>query len=274
VTSSLGGKVALISGAARGQGRSHARLLAELGADVVGFDICRQLPSVGYPMATREDLDETARLVAAAGRRMLAAEADVRDLDAVTKLVERAYQEFGHIDIVIANAGIFPAGGRRRRELSGWHDAIDVMLTGVFNTVWPVKDRMVAQGTGGSIVLVSSTAGLKGLPADGSTGSLGYVAAKHGVVGLMRAWANELGPHGIRVNSVHPSGVNTPMVVNEAFQQFLATHPEASENMRNVLPVDLLEPEDVSHAIAYLVADQGRYVTGQTLGVDAGYNIR
>jgi SDR family mycofactocin-dependent oxidoreductase len=270
----LSGKVALISGVARGQGRSHAVALAGMGAAVIGFDLCKPIATVGYPLASPDDLAETVRLVETTGGRIHAEQADVREREQLDAVIRRGVDAFGRLDIVIANAGIFPLGGRRRLDPQCWHDAIDVMLTGTFNTVLVSKEYLLRHGDGGSIVIISSTAGLKGQPADGSTGALGYVASKHGVVGLMRAWATELAPHKIRVNSIHPCGVNTPMVRNERFQRFVNEHPEVASSLANLMPVSVIEPEDVSSAVAFLVSDMGRYVTGQTLSVDAGYGIR
>lgn len=270
----LNGKVALISGAARGQGRSHALTLAQMGVRIIAFDICRPLDTVGYPLSSPEDLEETRHLVKGVGAEIVAEQADVRVLDEVEQVVAKGIAEFGRVDIVVANAGIFPVGGRRRLDPQCWNDAIDVMLTGTFNTVWAAKEHLLAQGQGSSVAIISSTAGLKGQPADGSTGALGYVAAKHGVVGLMRSWATELAPHGVRVNSVHPCGVNTPMVINERFQRFMEEHPDVASTMGNLMPVSVIEPEDVAGCVAFLASEQGRYITGQTIGVDAGYALK
>jgi SDR family mycofactocin-dependent oxidoreductase len=268
----LQGKVAFISGIARGQGRSHAVRLAQEGADIVGFDLCAQIDSVEYPMATRADLDETVAMVEKLDRRIVTRVADVRDFDAVRDLAAEAVDTFGRLDIVLANAGILPITGSRRHDRSAFLDAVDVMLTGVFNTVHAAAPHLITAG-GGSIVITSSTAGLKGL-GDGTPGALGYVAAKHAVVGLARAWTNSLGPHSIRVNTVHPTGVNTPMVVNEAFSRLVQEEPAMVEQLRNVMPVKLIEPVDISNAIVFLCSEEGRYVTGQTLGVDAGFTAR
>jgi SDR family mycofactocin-dependent oxidoreductase len=268
----LQGKVAFVSGIARGQGRSHAIRLAEEGADIVGFDLCEQMDSVEYPMATPADLEETVALVEKLDRRIITKIADVRDFDAVEALAAEAVQAFGSIDIVLANAGIMPITGSHRLDRSAFVDAVDVMLTGVFNTVNAAEQHLIA-ADGGSIVITSSTAGLKGL-GDGSPGALGYVAAKHAVVGLAKSWTNSLGPHNIRVNTVHPTGVNTPMVVNEAFGRHLQAVPMMAEQLRNVLPVELIEPKDISNAIVFLCSDEGRYITGQALAIDAGFTTR
>ena len=271
----LEGKVAFISGGARGQGRSHAVRLAEEGADVITFDICEQFDTVAYAGATEGDLAETVHLVEKLDRRIVARKADVRDQGAVQRVLEEGLDQFGRVDIVLANAGIMPVIGEASRRRAAWHDAIDVMLTGVLHTCEAAIPSLIEQGSG-SIVITSSTAGLKGLLRTldlKSDGLLGYIAAKHGVVGLMRAYANVLGPYGIRCNTVHPTGVNTPMVANPEFAALVEEHPSLVEAMRNVLPVPMVDPEDVSNAIVYLVSDAGRYITGATLPVDAGATI-
>jgi SDR family mycofactocin-dependent oxidoreductase len=269
-------KVALISGVARGQGRSHAVKLAEEGADIIGFDVCADDPSVEYPLATQEDLDETVRLVEKTGRRIYARVADVRDPRAVAQVVNDGVAEFGRLDIVLANAGVMPITGEQRFQRDAYIAGIDVMLNGVFDTVHTAIPHIRAGGRGGSIVITSSTAGLSGGLADGNPGVMGYIAAKHGVVGLMRAWANSLAAEAIRVNTVHPTGVNSPMIVNEAFGRFVAENPDFAANLQNPLPVPsgLIEPEDVSNMICYLVSDEGRYITGSTVMVDAGFTNR
>ena len=265
----LEGKVAFITGAARGQGRSHAIRLASEGANVIAVDICGQVGSVAYPMSTPEDLAETVKEVEALDRRIVARQADVRDEAGLKAAFEAGVAELGPVDIVLANAGIAPmALGEEPHE--AWQDVIDINLTGVFNTVETAIPSMVERGAGGAIVLTSSTAGINGIGGP-SRGGLGYTASKHGVVGLMRSYANTLAPHRIRVNSVHPTGVNTPMVVNEVMQQFLGSDPQLSNAMANALPVDMIEAVDISNAIVWLVSDDARYVTGVTLPVDAGF---
>jgi SDR family mycofactocin-dependent oxidoreductase len=271
---SLDGKVAFITGAARGQGRSHAVKLAEQGADIIAVDLCEPIDTVSYDLATEEDLAETARLVEEQDRRVLARKADVRDLAALTAIVEEGVANLGRLDIVLANAGIAPAMGLAADPSRSWANIIDVNLTGVWNTVWAARPALIDGGRGGSVVLTSSTAGLKGL-ADGTAGGLAYTASKHGVVGLMRAFANELAPHSIRVNSVHPTGAATPMVMNDAMQRWIAENAEvAAAGMQNLLPVELIEAADVTNAILWLVSDAARYVTGVTLPVDAGFTVR
>jgi SDR family mycofactocin-dependent oxidoreductase len=262
----LEGKVALITGAARGQGRSHAVRLAEEGADVIALDICGPIGTAGYSMATPADLDETVRLVTSLGRRICAQRVDVRDFEALEGAVAAGLAEFGHIDIVCANAGIVVERvGVMGWDITSdrWRDVLDVNLTGVWHTLKAAVPPMIARGLGGAIVITSSTAGLKGmgLVAD-------YVAAKHGVVGLMRAFARELAPHRIRVNTVHPTGVRTPMVTeNPGLQAVLAA---GGDHQQNLLPVELVEPVDISNAILWLASDAGRYVTGASIPVDAG----
>jgi SDR family mycofactocin-dependent oxidoreductase len=264
----LDGKVAFITGAARGQGRSHAVRLAQEGADIIAVDICAQIASVSYPMATPEDLAQTAKEVEALDRRIVTTQADVRDRDALQAAYDAGVAELGVADIVLANAGIAPMA--MEVKPNEWQDVIDVNLTGVYQTVEVAKPSMIERGRGGAIVLTSSTAGINGIGGS-APGGLGYTAAKHGVVGLMRSYANTLAPHSIRVNTVHPTGVNTPMIVNDTMQEFLAADPQLSQAMSNALPVDMVEPVDISNAILWLVSDDARYVTGVTLPVDAGF---
>jgi SDR family mycofactocin-dependent oxidoreductase len=266
------GKVALITGAARGQGRSHAVALAREGADVVALDLADQMDTVPYPMATPEDLEETAKLVREAGRSCLPIVADVRDIHAMDSAVKETIAELGRLDIVLANAGVLHIGGSGEtldEAALRWHDAVGVMLTGVFNTIRVVQQPMIDQGEGGSIVITSSTAGLSGMH-DGTGGIAGYCAAKHGVVGLMRGYAKILGPHRIRVNTVHPMGVATPMIVNEEFAKFHAEHADVVEVSPRLLPITLLEAQDVTDAVLWLVSDEARAITGITLPVDCG----
>jgi SDR family mycofactocin-dependent oxidoreductase len=267
----LDGKVAFITGAARGQGRSHAIRLAQEGADIIAVDICRQIDSVAYPMSTPEDLAETAKEVEALDRRIFTARADVRDETELKQAFDQGTAELGPVDIVLANAGIAPMA---RRELhSAWQDVIDVNLTGAFNTVETAIPSMIERGRGGAIVLTSSTAGINGIGGP-TRGGLGYTASKHGIVGLMRSYANTLAKHSIRVNSVHPTGVRTPMIINDASMEFLSQDPQLSNALANALPVDMVEPEDISNAILWLVSDDARYVTGVTLPVDAGFTVK
>jgi SDR family mycofactocin-dependent oxidoreductase len=273
------GRVAIITGAARGQGRSHALRLAAEGADVVALDICHDLDSVAYDLATRDDLAETARLVREQGRRAVSGEVDVRDADALETAINRAVDELdAGPDVVIANAGIgMMRPGNPRRA---FRDQLDVNLTGVWNTVQAVAPRMIERGGGGSIVLTSSAFGLTGRGGDGEGGSDGYVAAKHGVVGLTRTFANWLAPHGIRVNCVNPSGVATRMVLNPAVEALFGggddpePEPKPTADVTNLLDVALVQPEDVAAAVAFLASDEARYITGVALPVDAGMLAR
>ncbi|MCV7232357.1 mycofactocin-coupled SDR family oxidoreductase [Mycobacterium branderi] len=265
----LAGKVALITGAARGQGRAHALRLASDGADIIAVDLCAQIASVPYPLATADDLAATVKLVEDTGARIVARQADVRDRDSLSAALQAGLDELGRLDIVVANAGIAPM----QAGPDGWRDVIDVNLTGVHHTVEVAIPTMVTQGDGGSIVLISSAAGLAGI-GSADAGSIGYAAAKHGLVGLMRVYANHLAPHNIRVNSVHPAGVDTPMINNEHTRQWLAdlvAQTGSPPDMGNALPVQVLQPDDVANAVAWLVSDQARYITGITLPVDAGF---
>ncbi|MCG5434049.1 mycofactocin-coupled SDR family oxidoreductase [Mycobacterium sp. MYCO198283] len=270
---SLDGKVAFITGVARGQGRSHAVRLAADGADIIGVDICADIPSNGYPMASRAELDETVALVEAAGGKMVGSVADVRDFGELKAALDGGVERFGRLDIVCANAGIAAMTFREltiEDDLEQWADVVGVNLAGAFHTAKAAIPHLIAGERGGSIVFTSSTAGLKGFGGL-QGGGLGYAASKHGIVGLMRTLANALAPHRIRVNTVHPTAVNTMMAVNPAMVSFLENYPDGGPHLQNPMPVSLLEPEDVSAAIAYLVSDEARYVTGVTFPVDAGF---
>jgi SDR family mycofactocin-dependent oxidoreductase len=262
----LNGKVAFITGAARGQGRAHAVRLAADGADIVALDICRDIDTIDYPNASAEDLDETARLVEKEGRRIVARQADVRDADAV----EQA--EFGRLDIVIANAGVIrlgPGGDRRQT----FRDIIDVNLIGVWNTVEATQRALIDGGRGGSIVLTSSSAGLKGTGTD-RAGGQAYTAAKRGLVGLMQVWANEFAQYSIRVNTIHPTGVATGMVMNETMGKLLEANDTAVAAMQNALPIQILMPEDIANAVAFLVSEEAKFITGIAWPLDAGFAVR
>jgi SDR family mycofactocin-dependent oxidoreductase len=265
----LDGKTAFITGAARGQGRAHAVKLAAEGADIIAIDLCDQIASVPYPMATPDDLAATVKLVEEAGARIFATEADVRDRDSLKSALRAGTDALGdRLDIVIANAGIAPMAAE-----NAWQDVIDVNLTGVYHTVDVAMKPMIKFGHGGSIVLTSSVAGLVGIGSP-MAGSIGYAAAKHGVVGLMRTYANLLAQYNIRVNSIHPPAVNTPMIDNDftrSWLEGLAQESQGGPDMGNAMPVGALEPEDIANTVFYLVSDMGRYVTGVTLPVDAGY---
>jgi (+)-trans-carveol dehydrogenase len=265
------GKVAFITGAARGQGRSHAIRLAQEGADIIAVDICEDVPGVPYAGATEADLDQTVKEVESLDRRIVAQKADVRDLSALQAAVDEGMAQFGHIDVVCANAGIGTFGPAMELSEDDWQTMLDINLTGVWKTVKAAAKPMVERGEGGSIILTSSTAGLAAFP-----NLAHYVAAKHGVVGLMRTLAVELAPLRIRVNSVHPTTVDTPMVQNPAMYELFgmpgATREQVAEGFKplNALPIPWVDPVDISNAVLFLASDEARYVTGVTLPVDAG----
>lgn len=269
----LEGKVAFITGAARGQGRSHALRLAQEGADIIAVDIAAQIDSVPYPMSTPDDLAETVSQIEALDRRIVAVQADVRDPAALKAAAEKGIAELGPVDIILGNAGIAPQGTTTDSDVA-FRDVVEVNLFGVHNAVMAAVPSMIEAGKGGAIVLTSSTQGISGAGGDGTGATTGYAASKHGVVGLMHTYANWLAQYSIRVNTVHPTGVNTPMVVNDAMQAFLAANPGMGAAMQNLLPVPMIEALDVSNAIAWLVSDDARYITGVTLPVDAGFLAR
>lgn len=275
-TNGLTGKVAFITGAARGQGRAHAVRLASLGADILAVDICADIDSMDYPNATVADLEETARLVEAEGRKIVALRSDVRDMDGLQRSFDEGMASLGRVDIVLANAGIvrLGPGGDPARV---WNDIIATNLTGVFNTVSVALPKLRESGPGGNIVITSSTAGLRPSPGQ-DTGGQAYTAAKTGLVGLMKQLAVTLAPEGIRVNSVHPTGVKSGMTMNEAMAGLMAQAASGGDNtisaMQNALPVEILEPEDIADAVAFLVSDQAKWITGVALPVDAGFCIR
>ena len=249
------------------KGRAHAIRMAQDGADIVGIDICEQIGSVGYQMSKPDDLDETVRQVEALGRRIVAHEADVRDVEALQKAFDDGVAELGPVTIVVANAGIGPGGFASAEQQ--WDEVIGVNLTGVWNTGRVAIPSMIENGQGGSIVLTSSTGGLTGSPSD-VPGMLGYTAAKHGVIGLMRSWANYLAPHSIRVNSVAPTTVATPMANDGDVSMILKHVPELANSLTNAMPVQAVEAIDVANAVAWLASDEARYITGTVVPVDAG----
>jgi len=271
------GKVAIITGGARGQGRAHALAMARAGASIVVCDIAAQLPTAPYALATPADLAETRRLVEALGRPCLAVQADVRDGAAMRALADQAMERFGRVDLLVANAGIESFG--RAWELSDaqWDELIGVNLTGVWQCCKASIPHMIAGERGGAIVIISSIAGLKPL-----ANNAHYCASKHALVGLMRTLALELAPYGIRVNSVHPSSVNTPIIRNQAmYTLFSGGDPAASEaealpafRALNLLPIPWMEPEDIASAVLWLVSDAARYVTGVALPIDAGLMLK
>jgi (+)-trans-carveol dehydrogenase len=272
------GKVAFITGAARSQGRSHALRLAQEGADIIAVDIAGPVPSIEmYPPATEEDLAETVRQVEALDRRIVAVKADVRDSAALKAAVDEGVAQLGRLDIVLGNAGVFEIQPALELTDDAWREMIDINLTGVWNTCKVALPHLIEGGRGGAIVLTSSTAGLKGTP-----NTIHYTAAKHGVVGIMRTLANEFAQHSIRVNTVHPTGVDTVMIQNpKTWGLFNPDDPAPSREAAapvfqstNALPVPWVEPVDISNAILFLVSDEARYITGVTLPVDAGYTVK
>lgn len=274
----LDNKVAFITGAARGQGRAHALRFAAEGAKIVGIDVCDQIPTVPYPLATKAELDETVELVRAAGGEMIGAVADVRNQEQLESAVGVAVAEFGGVDVLVANAGICSSDGCAW-EIGDetWATMLDVNLTGVWRTVRAVAPAMIASGRGGSMVLTSSFTGIKGEPHIAH-----YSAAKHGVVGLMRSLAHELGPHRIRVNTINPGNTASPMVVNDWGNAMLCpdienpSRADAEQTLKHLTLMDVgfMECEDMANAALWLASDESRYVTGITLSVDAGWYAR
>ncbi|OZG26320.1 SDR family mycofactocin-dependent oxidoreductase [Williamsia sp. 1138] len=274
----LEGKVAFVTGAARGQGRSHAIRMAQEGADIIAVDICQDIATVtAYDLATEADLQETVRQVEALDRRIVARTADVRDLQALTQAVDEGVAELGRLDIVVANAGIFShALETHQLEMQSWVDVIDVNLTGVFTTVKAAIPHVLETGEGGSVILVSSLAGTKGLASLAA-----YTAAKHGVVGLMKVLANEYGKYGIRVNTINPNAIGTEMVQNETLYKIFRPdleHPTLDDALpafagMNPFGVPFIDPVHVSNAVVFLASEESKYVAGVQLQVDAAAAI-
>lgn len=272
----LEGRVALVTGAARGQGRSHALRLAEEGADIVAVDLCSQVGTIEYPMSTPEDLKETVRLVEDLDRRIVATEADVRDYAALDAAVAQGVSALGRLDIVCANAGVVSLGMLHELSLDQWNDMIGINLTGVFHTLKSAIPHLIAGGRGGSITVTSTAVALRPVPGAGH-----YTASKHGVVGLVKTLALELAPHFIRVNAVHPTNCDTQMIQNPALRKaFLpdSENPTREESepvytSLNALPIPWVQPRDISNAIAFLASDDARYITGIQLPVDAGFQL-
>ena len=273
------GKVALVTGAGRGQGRSHALKLASEGADVIAVDIGGgQVETIPYELASEADLDATVKEIEGIGRRAVKAVADVRSLSDLQAAVDAGLSELGKIDIVCANAGIGSWGVAWEMTEQQWKDMIDINLTGVFNTTRAALPSMVARGEGGSVVLTSSTAGLRAY-----ANTAHYTAAKHGVIGLMKVLAQEAGAHRIRVNAVCPTTVRTPLVINDATFELFAPHLEnpSEDDVRepfeglNILPgTAWIEPEDVSDAVLFLCSDAAKFITGVALPIDAGNIVK
>jgi SDR family mycofactocin-dependent oxidoreductase len=275
---SLEGKVAFITGLARGQGRAHALKLAGAGVDIIGVDVCDTLDGVEYPMSTPDDLAETVKLVESLDRRIVTRVADVRDREALAAAYTAGLAEFGRLDFIVANAGVMPVFGDRSNEMNAWQLSLDVLLTGVMNTVELGYHHIVENGEGGSIVLTSSAAGLQPMMrTEGShtLGLLGYSAAKAGVTNLARNYASILARHRIRVNTIHPSAVNTPMINNDMMVRFWEkADPEDLNVLENAIPVQAVEPEDVANAVLWLCSNESWYFTGNQVRVDAGANLR
>lgn len=272
------GRVAFITGGARGQGRAHAVAFAREGADVVVCDFFGELDTIRYPTSGPADLDETVKLVEAEGRRCLAVEADVRDLDALHALVARATDEFGRIDIACANAGVATTSGRPVYEMSAeaWRQVVDIDLTGVFNTIRAVAPGMVERRYG-RIIATASMMGRTGGPH-----VAGYAAAKWGVIGLVKCAAHDLAPHGVTVNAVAPGNVDTPMIQNEAIRKLMRpelenpTREDAAQAFQrlHVVPIPWLAPEEISRAVLFLAAEEARGISGTVMSIDAGASAR
>jgi SDR family mycofactocin-dependent oxidoreductase len=259
------GKVALITGAARGQGRNHAVRLAEQGADIIAIDACVDYDTMNYPMGTEDDLAETAALIEKLDRRVVTAKADIRDLDALTAAVDQGVAELGKLDIVSANAGICSIQDWDEVTPQLWKDTIDVLLTGTWHTCKATIPHLVANG-GGSIIVTGSTSAMKGQPF-----LTPYVAAKHGCLGLVQTLANELSLQKVRVNLLNPTGVDTPLLAGfGGLPGLLERNPHQAPCFINALEVEFVDPDDITHALMYLASDESRYVTGTAFNVDAG----
>ncbi|MGW0183701.1 mycofactocin-coupled SDR family oxidoreductase [Nocardia sp. NPDC003345] len=272
----LQGQVAMVTGAARGQGRAHAVRLAEEGADIIAIDICAPVAdTITYPAATAEDLAETARLVESAGRKVLAREVDIRDLDALRQTVDAGIEQFGRLDVLVANAGVLSWGRLWEMSEEQWNTVIDVNLNGTWRTVRAALPAMIAAGNGGSVVIVSSSAGLKATPGNGH-----YAASKHGLVAVTNTLAVEAGEFGIRVNSIHPYSVDTPMIEPEAMMDIFAKYPAYINSFPPVAlkPVTqgadgqggFMPPEQVADVVAWLAGPGSATITGSQIAVDAG----
>ncbi len=267
----MDGKVAVITGGGGGQGRAHAVTLAAEGADIAILDAPRDIATIEYAMSTRDDMAETVALVEKLGRRCLAVEADIRDTAAVTRAAAQTMAEFGRVDALISSAGVMGAADSTW-ELTDeqWQDMLDINVTGGFKVARAFVPHMIAGGRGGAITFTGSVGGLRAV-----AGCTHYNVAKYGLIALMRTLTWELAPERIRVNVVHPTGVNTEMSNNPWFIDWMGEHERLTEPMRgNLMPVEVIEPEDVSKAILYLVSDDGRYVTGTEMRVDAGFMLK
>jgi SDR family mycofactocin-dependent oxidoreductase len=272
----LAGRVAVITGGARGQGRSHAVALARLGADIAVCDACADVATVAYPMAGRQDLEETDRLVEKEGRRCVSSVVDVRDLDAMVAFVDGVRSFLGSVDILVANAGVSAMGSVCDLTADQWADVIDINLTGVFNSIRAAAPHMRRQGWG-RIVGVSSMLGRTSQPFIPA-----YTASKWGVIGLCKSAAQELAGNGVTVNVVAPGNVSTPMIHNDALYRLMRPdleHPTQEDVAAamaglHVQPVPWLEPEEVTAAVVFLVSEGARHITGSVIDVDAGASAR
>ena len=269
-------KVAFITGFARGQGRAHAVKLASMGMNIVGMDICADIASMDYPNANEDDLQATVKQVEAVGGEIVAGKGDVRSYDDLRRVADLGMERFGRVDVLLANAGIVRLSPDGDRDQT-WIDIIDVNLTGVWRTIEVVLPHIRAGGRGGSIVITSSSAGIKGTGTD-KAGAQAYTAAKRGLVGLMQVLANQYASEMIRVNTVHPTGVRSGMTQNAAMDKLMAQAAQGQQNsisaMQNALPIDILEPENIANAVAWLVSDEASYITGIQLPLDAGFTVR
>jgi SDR family mycofactocin-dependent oxidoreductase len=272
---SLDGRVVFITGAARGQGRSHAVMCAEQGADIVGVDICENLDIVPYALGTEDDLEETARLVEKTGRKMITRKADVRDFAALQDAFDTGVNEFGHVDTVLANAGVVLTNADERDASEALRLGLDIMLIGVWNTFQVAIPHLKERGEGGNLIATSSMIALLDLT-DGRGGSDAYLMSKVAVVGLVRAYAAMLAPDRIRVNAVAPTNCATPMITdNPALFKVIEENPRMVNAVQTALPdLPLIEPRDVSNTILFLISDAGRSFTGSMLKVDAGMDVR
>jgi SDR family mycofactocin-dependent oxidoreductase len=265
----LDGKVAFVTGAARGQGRAHCARLAAEGTDVIAVDVCGPVETSKIAAATPAELDETARLVEGAGRRCVARRVDVRDLAAMQAVCDEGVARFGNrLDVVVANAGIVTAGRTWELTEAQWRTMIDVNLTGAWTTVKVSVPHMIAAGNGGSIILTSSIGGHRGLPYEAH-----YTAAKHGLVGLCRVLAIEVGDHRIRVNTIHPGGVDTVMTTEPDLVAAIAADPKMAGILATALPEGMQQPEDVAATVAWLASDEARFITGAQLPIGAGNQL-
>ncbi|GEM29005.1 3-ketoacyl-ACP reductase [Nocardia neocaledoniensis NBRC 108232] len=259
------GKVAFITGAARGQGRAEAVRFAEEGAAIIAVDACAEFASTTYPSATTEDLTETVRLVEAAGGEIVASKVDTRDFEALSATLAAGIEQFGRLDVVVANAGICSAALSWQITGEQWHEMIDVNITGAFHTAKAAVPFLIEQGEGGAVVFTSSVAGLKGYPFMAH-----YVASKHAITGLAKSMANELGAHSIRVNTVHPAGVATDMRITELGPLLEEYATTLAPIFMNTLPIDAADVSDIASVIAWLCSDEAAKITGAQIPVDLG----